>query len=216
MKNPLHYQLSEYDCGPTSMLNAMSFLFSREEIPPEIVRNIMLYCLDCFGADGTSGKSGTSRMAMMFLSNWLDGFGRAGHLPVRSRYLSGRAVNLRQNGALTDALRRGGAAVVRLYLDEPHYVLMTGLSGDRVELKYILRLHADGVRKGEAALIADAAAVTAPEIGKGIVLYYLQPGETVWDLAKRYRVPLEDITRLNPNLSDHPAAGTPVIAYKRS
>ncbi len=134
MKNPLHYQLSEYDCGPTSMLNAMSFLFSREEIPPEIVRNIMLYCLDCFGADGTSGKSGTSRMAMMFLSNWLDGFGRAGHLPVRSRYLSGRAVNLRQNGALTDALRRGGAAVVRLYLDEPHYVLMTGLSGDRVEL----------------------------------------------------------------------------------
>ena len=38
MKNPLHYQLSEYDCGPTSMLNAMSFLFSREEIPPEIVR----------------------------------------------------------------------------------------------------------------------------------------------------------------------------------
>ncbi len=92
----------------------------------------------------------------------------------------------------------------------------SAVTGDRVELKYILRLHADGVRKGEAALIADAAAVTAPEIGKGIVLYYLQPGETVWDLAKRYRVPLEDITRLNPNLSDHPAAGTPVIAYKRS
>ena len=34
MKNPLHYQLSEYDCGPTSMHNAMSFLFEREEIPP--------------------------------------------------------------------------------------------------------------------------------------------------------------------------------------
>ena len=22
MKNPLHYQLSEYDCGPTSLFNA--------------------------------------------------------------------------------------------------------------------------------------------------------------------------------------------------
>ena len=27
MKNPLHYQLSEYDCGPTTMLNAVSYLF---------------------------------------------------------------------------------------------------------------------------------------------------------------------------------------------
>ena len=45
MKNPLHYQLSEYDCGPTSMMNALAYLFEREEIPPEAVRNTMLYCL---------------------------------------------------------------------------------------------------------------------------------------------------------------------------
>ena len=32
MKNPLRYQLSEYDCGPTSMLNALAFLFEREDI----------------------------------------------------------------------------------------------------------------------------------------------------------------------------------------
>lgn len=44
MKNPLHYQLSEYDCGPTSMMNALAYLFEREEIPPEAVRNTMLYC----------------------------------------------------------------------------------------------------------------------------------------------------------------------------
>ena len=59
MKNPLRYQMTEYDCGPTSMLNAVSYLFQREEIPPEIVRSIMLYCLDCFGSDGASGKCGT-------------------------------------------------------------------------------------------------------------------------------------------------------------
>ena len=40
MNNPLRYQVTEYDCGPTSMLNAISYLFPREEIPPEIVRNI--------------------------------------------------------------------------------------------------------------------------------------------------------------------------------
>ena len=37
MKNPLHYQLSEYDCGPTAMLDAISYLFDREEILPEII-----------------------------------------------------------------------------------------------------------------------------------------------------------------------------------
>lgn len=134
MKNPLHYQLSEYDCGPTSMLNAMSYLFQREEIPPEIVRNIMLYCLDCYGADGASGKSGTSCMAMMFLSNWLNGFGQAGHLPISSRYLSGEAVNFRPDSSLRDALCRGGAAVARVDFEGWHYVLLTGIQGDRVFL----------------------------------------------------------------------------------
>jgi hypothetical protein len=132
VKNPRRYQLSEYDCGPTSLLNAMSYLFQREEIPPEIVRNIMLYCLDCYGSDGTSGKSGTSHMAMMFLSNWLNGFGQAGHLPISSRYLSGRAVNLDENGEIRDALRRGGAVVALVDFDGWHYVLFTKISGDLV------------------------------------------------------------------------------------
>ena len=26
MKNPLRYQMTEYDCGPTSLLNALSYL----------------------------------------------------------------------------------------------------------------------------------------------------------------------------------------------
>ena len=134
MKNPLRYQLSEYDCGPTSLLNAMGFLFEREDIPPEIVRNIMLYCLDCYGINGESGKSGTSHMAMMFLSNWLNSFGQAGNLPISSRYISGREVNFSQNGALRDTLRRGGAAVVRLDLEGWHYVLLTGLEGNLVYL----------------------------------------------------------------------------------
>lgn len=38
MDNPLRYQMTEYDCGPTSMLNAVSYLFRRDEIPPELTR----------------------------------------------------------------------------------------------------------------------------------------------------------------------------------
>lgn len=134
MDNPLRYQLTEYDCGPTSLLNGMSYLFPREALPPEIVRSVMLYCLDGFGADGVCGKRGTSCMAMMFLSNWLNGYGQAGHLPVSSQHLQGEAVNLSQNGRLRDALRRGGAAVVRVEFEGGHYVLLTAIRGEQVAL----------------------------------------------------------------------------------
>ena len=132
MNNPLRYQMTEYDCGPTSMLNAVSYLFPREEIPPEIDRSIMLYCLDCFGADGACGKCGTSCTAMMFLSNWINSFGQTGHLPISSRHLSDRNVNFSQNGQLRDALRRGGAAVARVDFEGWHYVLLTHIQGDKV------------------------------------------------------------------------------------
>ena len=56
MKIPLHYQMSEYDCGPTTMLNAISYLFEVEEIPPEVIRNIMLYSLDCYNDEGRLGE----------------------------------------------------------------------------------------------------------------------------------------------------------------
>ena len=68
MKNSLRYQISEYDCGPTSIRNALSFLFARDEISPELIRNIMLYSLDCYEKNGALGQRGTSRMAMMFLA----------------------------------------------------------------------------------------------------------------------------------------------------
>lgn len=132
MKNPLHYQISEYDCGPTSLLNAVSYLFERESIPPELIRNIMLYSLDCYGSEGAPGKMGTSPTAMMFLSNWLQGFGRVGHLPVSSSYLTGKRVFIGENSLINDALKRGGAAVVRLFYEVPHYVLLTGAQTEKI------------------------------------------------------------------------------------
>lgn len=134
MKNPLHYQITDYDCGPTSMLNGVSYLFEREDIPPEIMRNVVLYCLDCHGSDGIPGKRGTSCSAMMFLSSWLDSFGKSNLLPISSSYISGKSVYIGQQSLVNDALVRGGAVVVRLFYDEWHYVLLTGIDGDNLLL----------------------------------------------------------------------------------
>lgn len=91
----------------------------------------------------------------------------------------------------------------------------SAVTGDRAELKYILRLNADGVRKSGADVVVDARPAQTKDAGQGIYLYYLQPGESVWDVAKRYRVSLEDLGRLNPELPQDPKPGTPVMAYKR-
>ena len=100
MKNPLRYQLSEYDCGPTSMLNALAFLFEREDIPPEAVRNIMLYCLDCYGSDGVSGKSGTSCAAHLHAVSVRSGG------EFRAEQPSARCTPLRRRCRGAPALRR--------------------------------------------------------------------------------------------------------------
>ena len=89
------------------------------------------------------------------------------------------------------------------------------VTGDRAEMKYILHLYAQGVRKGEADVVVEAVEEAAPEIEKGMILYYLQPGEEVWDIAKRYRVTMDEIQRMNPALGESPAPGTPVLTFKR-
>ena len=88
MKTPLHYQMTEYDCGPISMMNAIIFLFDREQIPPDLIRNIMLYCLDGYGAEGAPGRSGTMQftasssklrtcaIVSVSSSSWRDTFSR--------------------------------------------------------------------------------------------------------------------------------------------
>lgn len=131
MKIPLHYQMSEYDCGPTTMLNAISYLFDVDEIPPEVIRNVMLYSLDCYNDEGRQGGMGTSRTAMMFLCNWLNGYGKVGRIPVSGIYLSGKMVSMEGDGRIVHALRCGGAVVLRVIIDVWHYVLVTGVDEKR-------------------------------------------------------------------------------------
>lgn len=134
MKNLLNYQSSEYDCGPVSLTNAIRYLFDREMIYPDIIKYIMLYCLDSYNEEGEVGKRGTSASAMMFLSNWLNQFGQMKCFPISCEFLSGEEVVLSPNGKIIGALQQGGAVVLRLFLDVGHYVLLTGVKDETVYL----------------------------------------------------------------------------------
>jgi hypothetical protein len=134
MKNPLNYQTTEYDCGPTTLINAISYLFRREEIPPDVIKHIVLYSLDSYNDKGEFGKSGTSAMAMMFISNWLNQFGRVKKFPIHGEFLTGNDVFIGQTSKISESLQQGGAVVVRLMYGCWHYALLTGADEKSVYL----------------------------------------------------------------------------------
>lgn len=134
MKNPLSYQTTEYDCGPTTLTNAISFLFSREEISPEIIKAITLYCLDGYNKKGEAGKSGTTAMAVMFLSNWFNQFGKIKKFPIYSEILKPEEVYISRDSRIAECLQQGGAVVSRVMLGCWHYVLLTGIDSENIYL----------------------------------------------------------------------------------
>lgn len=152
--NPLRYQLSEYDCGPTCILNAIGVLFSREDIPPELIHHIMLYTLDNYSPEGQWGRCGTSASAMDFISRWLTRFGAVGKLPVASRFYAGAQVSTEAGSAVRSALEQGGVVVLRVHLDVGHYILLTGLEEDRV-LAFDPYFDEDRFRDTPVRVIAD-------------------------------------------------------------
>lgn len=135
MKNLLNYQTSEYDCGPVSILNGIRYLFEREEIYPDIVKFIMLYCMDTYNEHGELCKRGTSAAAVHYMSNWLNHFSETRNFPIHCDYIKKEEVVIAPGTEIWSALKNGGAVVLRLSLDCWHYVLLTGLDGeDRVLL----------------------------------------------------------------------------------
>lgn len=134
MKIPLQYQRTEYDCGPTSLLNAISFLVNREEFPPDILRHCMMYTLDSYNEKGEPYKNGTSRMAMIFLASWLNEYAKVTNFPIYTETLGGNDVCIKEGSKITEALRQGGAVIVRVFLDCGHYVTLTGITDNGIEV----------------------------------------------------------------------------------
>lgn len=127
MKNPLSYQSTEYDCGPTTVINAINYLFPREEIYPDVIKCIMQYCLDSYNDSGEAYKNGTTGIAMMFLSNWLNHFGKVKKWPIQCEMVNEREVYIGENSRIGECLQQGGVVVSRVMLGCWHYILLTGM-----------------------------------------------------------------------------------------
>ena len=134
MKTPLSYQLSEYDCGPTTLMNAISFLMPRRQVPPDIIKYIHMYSLDGFDGRGQMGRAGTSELAMIFLANCFNQYARARKWPLTCEVLPESDIVIAEDSPVIRGLRHGGVAVTRVYLGVPHYVLLTGIDEEKQAL----------------------------------------------------------------------------------
>lgn len=125
MKTPLYYQMSEYDCGTVTLLNAVKYLFPREMIPPDVIKAITTYSLDTYNSGGEVGKMGTSKAAMKFIVEWLNYNGPIKGLPIHGNYYTGENVHFGEKSSVINAIKNGGAAIFRLNYGGDHYVLAT-------------------------------------------------------------------------------------------
>ena len=134
MKNLLNYQSSEFDCGPVSVINGIRYLFHREEIYPDLIKSLNLYTLDTCNKYGEAGRHGTSTPMVRFLSCWLNEYAGVRSFPIECHYMKGDAVVLQEGSRLYEAIKGGSTAVLHLYLEVPHYVLVTGIENNCVLL----------------------------------------------------------------------------------
>ncbi|MCH4209910.1 hypothetical protein [Bifidobacterium sp.] len=89
MKNDLLYQSTDYTCAPTTMVNALRYLYDRDEIRPDVLWEIFRGTLDMYGSDGRFGGEGTSPDAMLGLAATLNMYGNSGRFPIHVRLLRG-------------------------------------------------------------------------------------------------------------------------------
>ena len=126
MKNNLIDQSSEFDCGPTCMVNAMRYLFEREEIQPGVLKHIWLMGIDTYCDQGRVGGHGTSRASMRYMTEWLEEYGRGCRFPVTAQFLEGEKAVVEPESEAWKCLESGGCAVMRCYTGKiSHYVLLT-------------------------------------------------------------------------------------------
>lgn len=133
MKSPLLYQTTDADCGKTSLINALVYLFEREEIPPQVIDYITRVTGDCnLGINGY--YRGTSAHALAFAGAWCNDYLANAGMPIRCEALRDDEVSLAHDAPLATALRNGAVAVCGCSVNVDHYVLMTGFEGNRVRM----------------------------------------------------------------------------------
>lgn len=128
MKVPLRFQVTEFDCGTVSLLNAFSYLFEREEIPALLVKSIHKYTLDCYDENGNLGNGGTSKEAIKKLTHWITNYANNNDFDIICKRLENSEVNYEN---IIKCLNNNGVIFARCFQTNEHYVIITKIKGNK-------------------------------------------------------------------------------------
>ena len=123
MKVPLRYQNTEYDCGTTSFVNALAYLYDREDVPVELLKSVYRFTLDVEGKDGIEGTGGTSRKHAELLAEYFVEYANKNdEFEINCKILYGKDVTLEK---MKKTLDDNGVIIARCWQNTEHYVLIT-------------------------------------------------------------------------------------------
>lgn len=123
-------QISEYDCATTSLLNALVFLYKRDEIPQDVLKIIYRNTLDC--KNKIIGDCGTSKKAMKKISNKINKYSKKHNFDLKIAYLTKKNCDINK---IIYCINKHGVVIIRSLLDLEHYFLITNIDD---EYLYIL------------------------------------------------------------------------------
>ena len=90
------------------------------------------------------------------------------------------------------------------------------ITSDRIDLRCVMRMQAMTQRSVPLTLISEGQNVPGREITEDIVLCYVQPDESLWDIARRYRIPQEQLRALNPEMGVQVQPGQGILVWRRN
>lgn len=123
MKVPLRYQNTEYDCGTTTFVNALAYLYDREDIPVKLLKAIYRFTLDLEDDNGIVGAGGTSTNHSEMLAKYFVKYANENNkFDIKCKALKGDDANIEN---LKKHLNDKSVIIARCYQDCEHYVLIT-------------------------------------------------------------------------------------------
>lgn len=131
MKVPLRFQNTEYDCGTTTFINALAYLFDREEISVTLIKKIYQYTLDVENNIGIIGAGGTSVNATEKLTKYISRYANTNDFNIKCELLEKDEVSFDK---IIQCIENKGVVIARCYMEGEHYVLITNIDKDNVYL----------------------------------------------------------------------------------
>lgn len=131
MKIPLRFQITEFDCGTVALQNAISYLFDRENVPPELIRAISIYTVNCYDDEGNISEGGTSRETMDKMTRWITEYANRNNFGISCVHLEKGQVDV---NAIKKCISEGGCVLLRTFQKDEHFAIITAMDDNFVYL----------------------------------------------------------------------------------